>query len=433
LQSGIVQTFGPPLIAPERVTVAGLLKRHGYRTAAIGKWHLGWDWPIPPGQVSRFASEHGKRLEPPNAETVALWRAVFSQPIRGGPTTRGFDTYFGTDVPNWPPYCFIENDRTVGSPSELLLDTLLAPTQASKQGPAVPGWRLEPILPALGDRACQFIRESARQPQPFFLYLSLTAPHTPLAVNEEWIGKSGLGPYADLVMETDALVGRVLAELERSGASADTLVVFTSDNGCSPLSKVPELQSKGHFPSGPLRGLKFDVWEGGHRVPFIVRWPGVVKPAEVSNQLVQQTDLMATVAEILGEGLPDSMGEDSFSLFPLLQGIETPVREHGIHQSHRGLFALRLGPWKMIFGTGSGGLSLGGDSGLPQLYHLSDDPGETQNLHDERPEVVKKMTELMGRLVAEGRSTPGRLQANDTEVNWRRFLTPSGPSVGRGP
>ena len=208
----------------------------------------------------------------------AAWNEVFSQAIGGGPVTCGFDLYFGTDVPNWPPYCFIENNRTAGIPSEFLPPELLRENQASIQGPALQGWSLEPILPTLGDRAVDFVQRQAASAEPFLLYLPLTAPHTPLAVSDPWKGKSGLNAYADFVMETDAIVGRVLDALQAGGVADRTLVVFTSDNGCRAYIGLEELERKGHHPSGPLRGYKSDAWEGGHRVPFVVRWPRVVRP-----------------------------------------------------------------------------------------------------------------------------------------------------------
>ncbi len=387
LQTGIVGVYGAPLIAPDRLTVAGLLKQHGYRTAAIGKWHLGRDWPVVPGA--------GKE------------KFDWSKPMGNGPTTRGFDSYFGTDVPNWPPYCFIENDRTVGIPSVPLPSRLLGNNMASKPGPALPDWKLEAILPALRDRACAFIADAAQKPEPFFLYLALTAPHTPLAVNAEWKGKSGLITYADFVMETDAVVGRVLDALEKSGVAGNTLVLLTSDNGCASYIGAKEMEAKGHFPSGPLRGYKFDVWEGGHRIPFIVRWPGIVKAGSISGQLVHQADLMATVAGILGAKLPDNAGEDSVSLLPLLKGEDKPVREHAVSCAAAGTPGLRKGDWKYIPGH------------PPELYNLADDLGETQNLAAEQPGRVAEMKALLEKLITEGRSTPGTPQKNDIEV--RRF------------
>jgi len=426
LQSGIVGVFGAPLIAPDRVTLASLLQQQGYRTACVGKWHLGWDWPIPQDQSALFrAKPQGESVTPPEDQR-RLWSRVFAQPIAGGPTARGFGSYFGTDVPNWPPYCFLENDRTIGVPSEFLPARLLGNNQASLPGPALPEWKLEPILPALSERACAFIESCAGQREPFFLYLPLTSPHTPLAVNDAWKGKSGLNAYADLVLETDAVVGRVLKALETSGAASKTLVVFTSDNGCAPYIGAADLERKGHFPSGPLRGYKADVWEGGHRVPFVVRWPGVVQPGRVCAQLVQHADLLATCAEIVGAKLPDTAGEDSVSLLPLLTGGDTPVRSSAVNCSARGLLAIRQGPWKLIFGPGSGGWSPGGDSQLGQLYNLDEDLGETKNLYAEQPEVVAELTALMDRVVSQGRSTPGAMQANDQPVNWKRFMQRDG-------
>jgi arylsulfatase A-like enzyme len=416
LQSGIVPLWGPPLIAPDRITIGSLAKQHGYRTACVGKWHLGWQWPIPPDRSKVFK-------EKPKGRTVAtdahrdVWRETFSQPIGGGPTTRGFDVYFGTDVPNHPPFCFIENDRTVGIPSEFLDAQLLKDNQASVPGPALKDWTLEPILPALGDRAVKWITDSAANDEPFLLYMPFTSPHTPLSVNDEWKGKSQLNLYADFVMETDAVVGRVLNSLETSGVADNTIVVFTSDNGCAPYIGVNDLEKMGHYPSGPLRGYKADAWEGGHRVPFIVRWPGKVKPGSVCDQLVQQADLIATFAEVLETELPDNVGEDSFSLVPLLMGEDQPVRETAVNCSIRGVPSVRQGKWKYIAAPGSGGWGKGGDQSQPeQLYNLSEDLGETKNLAAAMPEKVAEMQRLLEKLITEGRSTPGKKQNNDIQV-----------------
>ncbi len=419
LQQGIVNVWGTPLIAPDRLTVAGLAKKHGYRTACIGKWHLGRDWPITEQQRKYFTGFGGQAGGGGQVSTIAteahraVWREVFSQPIPGGPTTRGFDEYFGTDVPNWPPYCFIENDRTIGIPSELLPADKLRTNQASLQGPALRDWQLEAILPALGDRAVAFLRRAAAAKQPFLLYLPLTSPHTPLAVNRQWLGKSGLNLYADLVMETDAVVGRVLEALRETGAAENTFVLFTSDNGCAPYIGAKELEAKGHFPSGPLRGYKGDVFEGGHRVPFIVRWPGVVKPGRVCGQLVHGADLIATVADILGTKLPDDAGEDSFSLLPLLKGEDKAVREHAVSCASSGIPGLRRGPWKLILQPDPKTKT------SVQLYNLDADIGEQTNLAGEKAERVAEMRALMERLITQGRSTPGAKQKNDVEV--RRY------------
>lgn len=430
LQNGIVGPFGEPLIAPDRMTIGTLAKQQGYRTACIGKWHLGMDWPVTPEQrpllsparkFAEGATKAEKRAAAGRAvatdEQIAVWRDVFSKPIGGGPSTRGFDLYFGTDIPNWPPFCFIENDRTLGIPTEFLPGRLLGNNQASVQGPALKDWKLEGILPALGDRTIRFIEESAQKKEPFLIYMPLTSPHTPLAVNAEWKDKSGLNLFADLVMETDAVVGRVLTALEKSGAADNTLVIFTADNGCAPYIGVKDLEQMGHYPSGPLRGYKADAWEGGHRVPFIVRWPGVVKPGAVCGQLVHQADFLRTFADVFGVKLSNTAGEDSFSLLPLLKGEDKPVRETGVSASIGGTPAVRSGSWKYITAPGSGGWGSGGDQSQPvQLYNLADDLGETKNLAATMPEKVAEMRALLEKLITDGRSTPGATQKNDVEV-----------------
>ncbi len=421
LQNGIVGYLDGPLIPRDRLTIAGLCKQHGYRTAAFGKWHLGWDFQLTDEERKMLKSFGGKaggcgkvKTEATDADRAA-WRTIYSREFRGGPVAVGFDSYFGTDVPNWPPYCFIENERTVGIPSELLPADALRKIQASLQGPALAGWKLENILGALGDRTCAFVEVAAKQQEPFFLYMPLTSPHTPISPSAEWRGKSGLHAYADLVMETDAVVGRVLAALEKSGAGENTLVIFTSDNGFAPYVGAQELEAKRHFPSGPLRGYKADAWEGGDRVPFIVRWPGVVKPDTRCDSLVQQTDIISTAADFLGAKLPANAGEDSVSILPLLKSGTSPVRKYGISHAMSGLPALRKGAWKIIFGQKGGGFaSAPGVEKSGQLYDLATDLGETKNLWAEKLEFVSELTAAMERIVA--------AHPNDVAVKWRRFL-----------
>jgi arylsulfatase A-like enzyme len=421
LQSGIVHEWERPLITPDRLTIGSLAQQNGYTTACIGKWHLGWDWPINPQHRDLFKvpSKDGGDITATDAHREA-WRATFSQPIGGGPTSVGFDTYFGTDVPNWPPYCFIENDRTIGIPSEYAAPELFIRNQASQQGPALAGWTLEPILPALADRAADFIQRESKTPEPFLLYMPLTSPHTPLSVNNEWKGKSDLNLYADFVMETDAVVGRVLEAIESAGAAESTLVVFTSDNGCAPYIGVEDLEKMGHYPSGPLRGYKADAWEGGHRVPFIVRWPGVVEANSESDRLIHQADLFATVSDLLGKTLADNSGEDSFSIMPLLKGEDQPIRETSVSSSIRGVPSLRQGPWKYIPAPGSGGWGEGGDqSQAVQLYNLDEDLGETNNLAASELDHLAEMQALLEMLITQGRSNTGPPQEND--VNVKRY------------
>ena len=411
LQGGIVGEWGKPLIAPDRLTIGKLAQQHGYHTACIGKWHLGSDWPITPEQKKHFSGFGGKSGGGGEVSTAITdahretWKAVFSQRIPGGPTERGFNEYFGTDVPNWPPYCFIEGDRSVGIPSELLPASKLVKNQASKQGPALPGWQLEGILPALADRAEKFIKVQSEAKKPFLLYLPLTSPHTPLAVNPEWKGKSGLNnDFADLVMETDHVLGRVLDALKASGVENETFVLFTSDNGCASYIGVKEMEKQGHYPSGPLRDYKTSVYEGGHRVPFVVKWPGVVKAGSVCKQLVLQADTLATLAEILGTTLPETAGEDSFSLMPLLKGEDRPIRTNAVNTACGGTPSYRESAWKYVAAA------------KPELYNLDEDLAESMNVAPLHPDRVKAMQAAFEKLIRAGRSTPGAPQKNDIKV-----------------
>ena len=423
LGTGIVNIWERPLIAPDRMTIGTLAKQQGYRTAAIGKWHLGWNWPITKEQRRWM---NGKRDEVATDEHQRVWQEVFSQPILDGPTTRGFDYYFGTCVPNWPPYCFIENDRTIGIPSELLRPDQLTQSVegiwlGDAQGPALAGWNFERILPALAERAERFITESAAKSKPFLLYMPLTTPHTPLTPNEEWQGKSGLNKsVADLIMETDAVVGRIMAAVEKTGQAKNTLFLMTSDNGFAPYVGAKDLELQGHFPSGPLRSYKGDVYEGGHRIPFIIRWPEVVKPNSVCHQLVHHADLMATLADILNMNLSDNVGEDSFSLLPILKGEDKPIRENAISCAYNGMPGIRVGSWKLIVGRASLPNATGGTYMLvpemkTQLYNLADDLGEENDLLDKYPDRAKRMFALYEKLVSDGRSNPGPPQKNDDD------------------
>jgi len=434
MQGGIVGMWEPPAITPSRLTIAGLAARAGYHTACVGKWHLGWDWPIAPEDAPLFRNlggpfGGGKIVTEPSARHVAAWRRAFGQPMKSGPITRGFAEYFGIDVPNWPPFCFIESDRTVGLPSALLPSDQVTKLLATAQGPALPGWQLDAILPALADRACAVIAARARRREPFLLYVALTSPHTPIAVGQEWQGKSGLGvPYADFVMQTDAVVGRILDAVETAGCEQDTLVLFTSDNGCETKVGIEALAEQGHYPSGTFRGFKRDAWEGGHRVPFIVRWPAVVAPGGVCERTICSIDFVATLADIVGAALPPDAAEDSVSLMPLLEGADGPVRESLVHQSFSGVFAIRSGRWKVIFGPGSGL-----PDGTPaQLYDLAADPGETRDLAASHPAEVDRLRELMKRHIADGRSTPGPPQANDVAIRIRKDTGRLKRSAGKG-
>ncbi len=449
LQRGIVKPYGDPLIAEDRLTVPGFLKQHGYHTACIGKWHLGQGWDFEPDeQTFQPYAEYtpaDKRAEACREATPAeqaAWREAFSKPTTGGPTTRGFDTYFGVDIPNWPPYCFIEDDRTVGIPSEFLPARLLGDNQASIAGPAMPYWHFEQLLPTWAKKADRYIGERAAAQEPFFLYLPMTSPHTPLSVNKPFIGKSGLDNlYADLVIETDDVFGRVLDSLEKHGIADNTLVIFASDNGCAHYIGAKEdgrgncesaMEPQGHFPSGPYRGYKSDAWDGGHRIPCIARWPGVIEPGSECDQLVCLSDLMATCADMVGGELPETAGEDSVSMMPLFRDPAGATRDNVIHHSIAGKFAIRADRWKLVLCPGSGGWThndaKAAEAGLPlvQLYDMLEDPAEQNNLQAKQPEKVKELLALLKQQVADGRSTPGTPQENDVPVDiWKLETMPT--------
>jgi arylsulfatase A len=412
LQRNVIGPFSPPLIAVKQLTVPTMLREQGYATACIGKWHLGWGWPKP--------GDGGKR--------------DFTQAIPDGPTTRGFDSYFGTDVPNYPPYCFIENDRTLGIPSEA---APVGRDMFNIAGLTVPDWKLVDILPELERRAVEYIGKAAKGGKPFFLYLPLTSPHFPVVPSPEFKGRSQAGDSGDFVTQTDHVVGAVLDAIKKAGVEGNTLVVFTSDNGPEVVEvktgAYDRLKQYGHASMGPLRGAKRDAWEGGHRVPFVVRWPGKVKAGTTCDEVVCHVDLMATLAAVLGVKLSDDAGVDSVNVLPALLGEEreTPLREATVHHSGQGKFAIRKGDWVLIFApTGDDNAKKGEpdwfrkDRGYTahtdagELFNLAKDLTQKANQYGNEPDKVKELTALMEKYVADGRSTPGPKQTNDVEITW---------------
>jgi arylsulfatase A-like enzyme len=369
-----------------------------------------------------------------------VWSVDFTRPFAGGPRSVGFDYFFGIAASlDMVPYTFLENDRVTVVPT---VDRAFAMTTGRKggmtrRGPATPEFAVEEVLPTLTRKAVEYIGQraaDARAGKPFFLYLPFNAPHTPIAPTAEWRGRSGLNAYADFVMQTDASVGQVLEALDRHGLTRHTLVLFTSDNGCSPEADIPQLRAAGHAVSGPLRGHKADLWDGGHRVPFIVRWPGQVAAGTVNDRLVSLVDFLATCADLLGATLPDDAGEDSVSFLPALLGRPmVKGRETLVHHSMQGRFALRQEQWKLLLCPGSGGWSAPRDAeaakrGLPgvQLYDMSSDPGETRNVQADHPEVVARLLRQLEQCVAQGRSTPGQPQTNNAIVDiWKQEARPA--------
>jgi arylsulfatase A len=413
LQRGVLRPFSPPLIAESRLTVARLLAEQGYATACIGKWHLGWGWPEPGADGTRD----------------------FTRPIPDGPTTRGFDFYFGTDVPNFPPYCFVANDRTVGIPSA---DAPVGRDAFNIAGPMLPGWRLVDVLPGLESRAVEYIEKSATEKKPFFLYLPLTSPHYPVVPTAAFKERTEAGEYGDFVMQTDHVVGTILDALERTGVAGNTLVILTSDNGPEVTGEVrpgayDRLKEFGHASMGTLRGVKRDAWEGGHRVPFLARWPGTIPPGSTCDETVCHVDLMATLAALLDVKLPADAGVDSVNVLPAWLGEKhnAPLREATVHHSFQGTFAIRRGDWVLILSpTGDDNRTHGEppwfrkDRGYTshteagELFNLATDPTQRHNLYATETAKVNELAALMERYVTEGRSTPGPRQDNDVDIAW---------------
>ena len=364
LETQVLYGYEPPLIEPDRPTLPSLLKSAGYRTACIGKWHLGLGYTCKPGQVIDFRAP----LPWPDATREDEEKIDFTAPLTGGPTELGFDYFFGTSGCSTaqPPYGFIENRHFIDPPREYVER---AP-RTGRKGMSSPGWEHRDVDPVFADKAVEFIESRASDPEPFFLYLTPSAPHEPCleeTVPEFASGKSAAGPRGDLVWVVDWMVGRVLEALERAGKADTTMVVVTSDNGALAGDFVSEpgegeeivrdtgstggYRTYGHRSCGDYRGYKSHIWEGGHREPLIVRWPGRVAPGTVSDSLVCLTDFMATCADLTGSVIPEGAAEDSFSFLSDLLGTGPSEcrRPFIVHHSVFGVFSLRKGRWKAIF------------------------------------------------------------------------------------
>jgi len=380
LQKGVLGGFSKPLISQGRLTVASLLKKHGYSTACIGKWHLGWDWPLKDGGT---ADDKGD----------------FSGGFKGG-----WDVDY-------------TRDRTPTEPATV-------EKAFHRKGPAAKGFEAVDVLPTITKETVNFINAQSKSDNPFFVYFPLNAPHTPIVPTGEWEGKSGINKYGDFTMQVDWTVGQVLKAIDDNGIAENTLVIFTTDNGCSPAANINELEAAGHDQNYIYRGHKADIFEGGHRVPFVARWPGKVKAGSRTDQLVGQLDLLATAAEIVGAKVNENGGEDSVSFLPVLTGAAAkPIRTSIVSQSIGGQFAVRDGNWKLCLCPGSGGWSSPrpGRSDLTkvppiQLFNLEEDPGETNNIQADHPDRVARMKNMLSDIISNGRSTPGAKLKNDAEI-----------------
>ena len=403
LKQGVLGGNSQPLIPEGRQTIASFLAKEGYRTAVIGKWHLGLGW-------EKLAKARKAEAGPTEGEG---WRLDFSQPVKRGPLTLGFQEDFIISASlDMAPYVYLRNDKPVAMPT--------VTKRFHRPGPAAADFEAERCLRDFAREARACIRRSGKG--KFFLYLPLTSPHTPVVPSEAWKGKSGIGDYGDFLMETDWVVGEVLAELESAGIARDTLLIFTSDNGFAPAAGLQDQLKQGHKPLADWRGTKSDIWEGGHRVPFLVRWPAVVKAGSTCGTTICTTDFFATAADVSGKraAIPAQAAEDSFSMLPLLKGEDGFKREFTIHHSINGSFAIRKGEWKLCLCSDSGGWSgpkpdsEASKSAYPvQLYNLKDDPAESKNLAEQEMERVQELAAILAKAIKDGRTTSGPAQGND--------------------
>ena len=418
LKSGVLYGYSRPIIPTTRSTMASMLKANGYTTACIGKWHLGWNWGTKPGH------------EKPDANALNDEDVDYSKPITNGPADLGFDYFYGfCGSLDMAPYVYIENRQ----PTTTQIGTVPAGKKPGfwRAGAIGNDFNHQDCLPNLTHRAVDYINRHAQDERPFFLYLPQPAPHTPILPAEAFKGKTGLGDYGDFVLMVDDVVGQVREALRRNAIDSNTIVVFTTDNGCSPAGGIPEMGAKGHHANYIWRGMKADLFDGGHRVPTIVEW-GNSAGRGTCTQTVCLNDFYASFAALNHYPLKDNEAEDSYNILPLIRNPHhmPTIREATVHHSIRGEFAIRKGDWKLLCSPSSGGWSYpkpGVDkeaiAQLPpiQLYNMKDDPTESKNVYQEHPEIVSELKDLLQKYIREGRSTPGKAQSNDAVNKWEQI------------
>jgi arylsulfatase A-like enzyme len=408
---------GPNMIEASRLTLPGMLKQHGYRTAMFGKWHVGMT----------FLDSEGKPINQGGLQAVT--RVDYSRPVSDAPIYRGFDKFFGTvccPTTDWL-YAYMDGDRIPVPPSGLLDQSTLPKHSWSfdnRRGMVAPDFDLEEVDMVFLGKSQEFLREHARSHprQPFFLFHSMQAVHLPSFPGKDFRGKTKSGPHGDFIFELDHIVGELMSGLRENGFDKNTLVIFSSDNGPEVGTVIAMRDTHGHDGARPWRGMKRDNWEAGHRVPTIAWWPGQIEADSVTDQTFCLTDLMATCASIVGARLPSDAAEDSFDFSTVLRGQATePIRPYTLHQTISLALAIRRGPWKYLDHIGSGGNNYANNPKLQryiiadhdpdapaQLYNLENDPGETRNLYSVHPEIVAELKELLDKAVRSGRSAPER-------------------------
>ncbi|MEQ9285770.1 MAG: arylsulfatase [Cyclobacteriaceae bacterium] len=412
-QHGIVGSFGEPFFKDTDITLPQMLKESGYKTGCIGKWHLGWDWNFknePSGEVEQWGKN--RKFYGPND-------VDWGSPIKGGPLDRGFDYYFGDGTINFPPYAWVENDKVLTPPTKVMnVNDIGFETKEGewefRPGPMVDGWNPYDVLPTLTRKTIEWIKNQSAQ-NPFFLYFALPSPHAPIIPNDEFLGKSQAGGYGDFVFQTDWVVGQVLKTLKEKGLDENTIVIFSADNGPEKYA-FDRAENFDHFSMGDFRGLKRDVWEGGHHVPFVMKWPGKIRAGSVSDEVVSQVDVMATIASILKLEIPDKAASDSYDLLPVLMGEKytSPIREATVHNTFANTWGLRQGKWLYINNN------TGGHTKMPEsfktlrqykdfeeevlLFDMEEDPGQRVNISAKNQRKVKEMDALLQKYRDQGYS-----------------------------
>ena len=411
----------PVLIEKNRLTVAQLLKDGGYKTANIGKWHLGLNWTLKDDAPDFEAYTM-------RTDRVPFGKIDYSQPLKSGALDLGFDYSFMIAASlNMPPFVYLENDKATQVPTKKTERKRKEyPYSSWIKGDIADDFVHEGVFPTFVEKSVNFIKKNANKDQPFFLYLPLPAPHSPVLPIAPWKGSSKINGYADFVIMIDALMGQIFEELKAQGIEENTMVIFTSDNGCASTANVPLLKKKNHHPSYIYSGLKGSFLEGGHRVPFLVKWPGVVPANSESDATICTTDFMATCADLVNYSLKENEGEDSYSMLPLLTGKGNYNRTSTVHHSKTGIFAIRKGDWKLVLSPNSG---IGGNGKparikkkvLPEylLFNLEKDVKEKNNVAEENPGKLEELKNILIQQIKEGRSTPGKPQQNaEIDFEW---------------
>lgn len=412
---GIVNSFGNSWFKPEQLTLPEMMQAKGYHTAMIGKWHLGFDWGAIRNQgVDKVESKTEKGMKKAFGPKAFDW----SKTIPDGPTAHGFDYSFTDGVINFPPYCWIENDRVVAAPDRMMDESLWKPLKEGnwecRPGPMVTGWDPYENIPTITKKAVKYIHKRAQDPKPFFLYFALPSPHAPIVPNDAFIGKSQAGPYGDFMVETDDACGRLLKALEASGLADNTIVIFSADNGPEKYAYARD-QKYDHWSSAPFRGAKRNIYEGGHHVPFVIKWPGVTKPGSASDALISQVDIMATLAALVGYELPKDQAEDSLNQLPVLQDPSKQVRTTDVHNTYQQAYGIRQGDWVLLntpktASTGKQDKKWFQKWNYPSdkhktgmLYNLKQDVGQRDDVSADFPERVTQMTELLKEILGKER------------------------------